>query len=99
MDVSKDEKILPLHLLLSARFRVQLAACPGDLENITMEDGCSAWFDLASSAFCCRSWELGGNFKMPQIHGSLSIKNFNPGYIVDWFLTCNPKTIYIKGSG
>ena len=71
VNVSKGVTFLPLHLLLSARFRVQLAACPGDLENITMEDGCSAWFDLASSAFCCRSWELGGNFKMPQIHGSL----------------------------
>lgn len=66
VDVSKGEKLLPLHLLLSARFRVQLAACPGDLEHITMEDGCSAWFDLASSAFCCRSWEVGGNFKMPK---------------------------------
>ena len=31
VNVSKGVNFLPLHLLLSARFRVQLAACPGDL--------------------------------------------------------------------
>eukprot|EP00434_Breviolum_minutum_P030267 symbB.v1.2.026772.t1/scaffold2699.1/size140064/7 len=58
VNVSKGVTFLPLHLLLSARFRVQLAACPGDLENITMEDGCSAWFDLASSCLSDSLWEL-----------------------------------------
>lgn len=47
--------------------------------------------------------ELGGGWKLQdsKIHGIVyaQIKPFNPGYTVDWFLTCNPKIIYIQGRG
>lgn len=52
--------------------------------KVTMEDGCNAWFDLASSAFAAGK-ELRVCFA--QIHGSLlfPMKTFNPGYAVCWF--------------